>query len=279
MSVEWTAVVVAIAAAAIVAAVMTTAVMSAFSSGCRRFAEQFAAADLRLAERMDALTQHVISLAALLERQRVRAELPPPADHTVAPSPAAVATSNHDQASIALPTAGAVLTLAPVAANPALTYLAGLAASGRRGMATALSQAAAVLTQGVGCIDTAPWQRLTADHVVAIKRLMTDCGAAPATINRMLSALRGVAHCAWRAGLISIEQQARIADVPLAKVRRLLAGRHVSADEMAALFAVCALDTPDGARDATMLALLYGTGLRRSESIWATTTRLTARSP
>ena len=260
MSVEWTAVVVAIAAAGMTAA---------FMSGCRRLADQLAVADLQLAECIAVLTERVTHLADLLEKQcSIRGALPPPADHPAGPSLTATTTAIHDPRSIGPPVARGALTLAPVAdPNPARTYLAGLAESGRRGMKTALCQAAAVLTQGVGSIDTAPWRRLTADHVVAIKRLMTDSGAAPATINRMRAALRGVARCAWRAGLIRVEQQARIADVALAKARRLPAGRHVTPEEIAALFGVCDLDTPAGARDAVMLALLSGAGLRRSELV------------
>ncbi len=180
----------------------------------------------------------------------------------------AATTTGRDHASIREPVASvALIPGLVVSANPARVYLAGLAESGRRGMTTALSQAAAVLTRGTGSIDTTPWQRLTPDHVMAIKRQMIDNDAAPATVNRMVSALRGVARSAWRAGLISAEQQARIRDVPLSKTRRLPAGRHVAAAEITALFGACDLDTPAGARDAAILALLYGAGLRRSELV------------
>lgn len=162
-------------------------------------------------------------------------------------------------------------TLAPApsagAAVPARAYLAGLAPSGRRGMTTALTQAAEYLTQGAGTIDTTPWQRLRADHVVALKAAMAERGAAPATVNRMVGALRGVARSCWRAGLITADDQQRIRDVPLSKARRLPAGRHVTAGEIAALFDVCDLAQPVGARDAALLSLLYGAGLRRTEAV------------
>ena len=90
------------------------------------------------------------------------------------------ATAGRDHASIGVSVTGAALTPVQVAGtNPARAYPAGLAESGRRGMTTALSQAAAVLTHGAGSIDTTPWQRLTPDHVMAVKRQMVDNGAAP----------------------------------------------------------------------------------------------------
>ncbi len=260
MSADWITVVVTFA---------TGVIFTACTSRCRLLADQIAAADQRLDERIAVLSPNVHCLADLVERQcAVRAAMEPPADSTAGSGLPVATTSSRDQRSIASPGTVAALTPRPVAGtNPAQVYLGGLAESGRRGMATALSQAAAVVTQGAGSIDTTPWHLLTADHVIAIKRKMIDNGAAPATINRMLSALRGVARCAWRAGLISVEHQARITDVPLAKVRRLPRGRHVAADEIAAMLDGCDLDTPTGARDAAMLALLYGAGLRRSELV------------
>ena len=62
------------------------------------------------------------------------------------------------------------------------------------------------------------------------------------------------------------ETLARVADVEGVKSRRLPAGRHVESGEVRQLFVACGSD-PAGARDAAMLALLYGGGLRRSEAV------------
>ena len=154
----------------------------------------------------------------------------------------------------------------PLDRQPAAVYLSTLAPTGRRGMRTALAQAADALTGGRATIDTCPWHRLGAQHVAVLLRRMTDGGAAPATVNRMRSALRGVLRSCWRLGLIDAEELARAGDVPGVKARRLPRGRHIATGEIAALFRACSIG-PGGARDAAALALLYGCGLRRAEVV------------
>ena len=91
-------------------------------------------------------------------------------------------------------------------------------------------------------------------------------GAKPATINHTLAAVRGTLREAWRLGYLTAEDLARATDVPNVKATMLPAGRHVDVGEVTALFRACG-DAPVGARDAAMLALLYGCGLRRSEAV------------
>jgi len=90
---------------------------------------------------------------------------------------------------------------------------------------------------------------------------------APATANKVLSALRGVTREAWRLGLVDAETHARIRDVAGVRGSRLPAGREVPLRELARLFRACAEAGPSGMRDAAALALLYGAGLRRSEAV------------
>lgn len=88
----------------------------------------------------------------------------------------------------------------------------------------------------------------------------------PTTVNKMLSALRGVLKQTWRLGLIDADTYRRAADVENIRVSDLLSGRALAQDEIGRLFEVCAEDpTPKGARDAAMLAVFYGCGLRRGE--------------
>ena len=78
--------------------------------------------------------------------------------------------------------------------------------------------------------------------------------------------MRGTLREAWRLGYLTAEDLARATDVPNVKATMLPAGRHVDVGEVTALFRACG-DAPVGARDAAMLALLYGCGLRRSEAV------------
>ena len=152
--------------------------------------------------------------------------------------------------------------------NPAAVYLAGRASTvGRRGLQRSLARAAEVLTGGLATSGlVVDWAAVRYQHVAALRAVLIDDGAKPATVNHVLAAVRGTIKEAWRLGLIDAEALARVTDVPNVKASSLPAGRHVDAGEVAALFRACG-DEPVGARDAAMLALLYGCGLRRSEAV------------
>ena len=152
--------------------------------------------------------------------------------------------------------------------NPAAVYLAGKpSATGRRGLQRSLDRAAEVLTGGLAKSGlVVNWPEVRYQHVQALRSVLIDEGAKPATINHVLAAVRGTLREAWRLGLIDAETLARAVDVGNVSATTLPAGRHVDVGEVAALFRACG-DTPVGARDAAMLALLYGCGLRRSEAV------------
>src|SRR5438105_5277012 len=101
-----------------------------------------------------------------------------------------------------LPPATLVLVPPPDAQNPAAVYLAALAPSGRRTMAQALEVVVEVL--GAGDVRTFPWSSLRYEHAQAVPRVLIE-RYAPATANKVLSALRGVSREAWRLGLIDAE--------------------------------------------------------------------------
>ena len=140
----------------------------------------------------------------------------------------------------------------PLDRNPAAVYLAGKPSlAGRRGLQRSL---------------TVNWAEVRYQHVAALRAMLIDQDAKPATINHILAAVRGTLREAWKLELIDAESLARIVSVPNVKAATLPAGRHVDVGEVAALFRVCG-DAPVGARDAAMISLLYGCGMRRSETV------------
>jgi site-specific recombinase XerD len=154
----------------------------------------------------------------------------------------------------------------PASQNPALVYLAGLASGSRRTMRQALDVIAGELTGGTCNAETCPWGTLRFQHTAAIRAWLAERYAA-ATANKMLAALRGVLKAAWRLGQMTAEEHARACDLDPVRGSGLPKGRALTSGEMRALFGACADDpTPAGRRDAALLAILYGAGLRRSEA-------------
>lgn len=154
----------------------------------------------------------------------------------------------------------------PADEHPAAVYLGRLAAGSRPTMARALETMARELTGGRLGRDDLPWHRLRYQHTAALRAQLAE-RFAPATANRMLSALRGVLRESWRLGLVDAESYHAAADVERVKAERLPAGRVLDAGEMRALVGVCADGSPADARDAAILGVLYSTGVRRAELV------------
>ncbi len=151
--------------------------------------------------------------------------------------------------------------------HPALVYLAHLGPGSRRTMRQALDVIATLVSGGVLDAETMNWPALEYQHTTAIRSALAE-RYAPSTATKMLCALRGVLKESWRLGLVDAETYRRAADLPGIKSERLPRGRALSTGELRSLFRVCGDDpSPAGRRDAAMLAVLYGSGLRRSEVV------------
>ena len=89
---------------------------------------------------------------------------------------------------------------------------------------------------------------------------------APATANKMLSIVRNVLGQAWQLGMMDTDAYQRAVAVPAVPGTRLPAGRTLEPKEIRALFEACGEAGPQAARDAALLAILLGCGLRRTEA-------------
>jgi integrase/recombinase XerD len=161
----------------------------------------------------------------------------------------------------------ALTTPLPLTLHPAAVYLSSLSPGSRPTMEQALNAIASLLTNGECDAMTLDWSALRYQQTAAIRTALMQKFAS-ATANKMLCALRRVLKEAHRLDLMSATDYAKAVDFPSVKVKKKLSGRALSSEEIAALMNSCALDTtPLGARDAALIAILRGAGLRRSEVV------------
>jgi site-specific recombinase XerD len=164
------------------------------------------------------------------------------------------ALARSEAKALVLPDAGP-----PLDQRPAAVYLARLGNSSRRVMGQALDEMAGLLA-GVNALQL-HWGAVRYQHTTALRARLIEQNA-PATANRKLSALRGVLREAWRLGQMSAEDYQQAASIEGVRNEALPAGRALDAGEIKSLMLAC-----DNPRDAAIIALLYGAGLRRAEIV------------
>ncbi len=153
--------------------------------------------------------------------------------------------------------------------NPALVYLASLGPSSRRTMRSALDTIARLVSGGEATAETMPWHTLRRQHTAAVRAALASRYGVR-TANRMLAALRGVLREAVELGLMDAESFQRASRIKTIRGKPAPAGRALEREELRALFASCTRGegaTPIDVRDAALLAVLYGAGLRRAEVV------------
>jgi integrase/recombinase XerD len=157
----------------------------------------------------------------------------------------------------------------PADRHPVLVYLARLAPSGRRTMRQALEDCSRILSSGTLTALELPWHELRHQHTAALRARLAELSRAPATANKKLTAVRQVLQECWRLELMPVEAYWRASEITPVRGTRLKRGRALSQGELGILFESCAEDPKPrrGARDAALIALLYGGGLRRGE-LW-----------
>lgn len=155
----------------------------------------------------------------------------------------------------------------PFDQNPAAIYLASLRPVGRRGMQRALTAIVETVNGGPGDPLAFPWHNLRFQHTQALRAKLAE-RYRPATVNHMLSALRGVLSQAENLGLISADDYRRTTKIKGIRGETLPKGRALDGEEIKRLLKICQKDTSlRGKRDVALVAVLYGAGLRRSEVV------------
>lgn len=156
--------------------------------------------------------------------------------------------------------------------HPVTLYLLSLSKGSRRTQLSALQQVVKIFTNDFETVWTIAWSEMQYAHMIQLRTLLHEREElAHTTVNRYLSAVRAVLKECWRLQLIDREQYERIRDVANIKGNRAPSGRMLSPEEIKKLLQACDLDWQkrrvSGVRDSAMIALLYLTGMRRSEVI------------
>ena len=179
-------------------------------------------------------------------------------------NPIKVVSNSPNSIGLALLNQGPAL---PLDHNPAAIYLASLRPVGRRGMQRALAAMVETMNGAPGDPLAFPWHNLRFQHTQALRAKLAE-RYRPATVNHMLSALRGVLSQAENLGLISADDYRRTTKIKGIRGETLPRGRALDGTEIKLLLKVCQKDTSlKGIRDVALVAVLYGAGLRRSEVV------------
>ncbi len=155
----------------------------------------------------------------------------------------------------------------PLSLHPAAVYLDSLAPGSKPTMKQSLDAIASLLTGGECDAMTLDWSKLRYQHTSAVRTALKK-RLSPTTVNKMLVALRRVLKEALRLDLIDPTDYAKAVDLGSIRETRKLRGRALSQLEIGALMDACSLHpNPIGIRDAALIAVLRGAGLRRAEVV------------
>ena len=155
----------------------------------------------------------------------------------------------------------------PLTQHPAAVYLDSLAEGSVITMRQSLNAIADKLTNGECDALSLDWSKLRYQHTSAIRTILKK-NYAPATANKMLCALRRVLKEALRLDLIDPTDYAKAVDLGTIKDKQKIRGRALSRAEITNLLRVCQDDpTPAGVRDAALIGILRGAGVRRAEVV------------
>jgi site-specific recombinase XerD len=153
-----------------------------------------------------------------------------------------------------------------LAEHPVAVYFSKLGEDSRPAMKSSLKKIAKLINQKT-TLWTLPWHLIRFQHTQAIRAAIVS-SYGERSVNRMLSALRGVLKAAWQLGQIETEDYRRALDFKSMKTADLPpAGRAVSIDEVCTILrAVAGQEPPRSWRDQALFIVMFAGGLRRQEA-------------
>ncbi len=181
---------------------------------------------------------------------------------------------------------GEIVIAEPASRNPAIIYILGLSKGSRPTMFSALAACATYLIPSTPeetwghlgkqekrmlqeeLIRDTPWHTLRFQHMQVLRSILSEHYSA-GTANKMMTAVKQTLHTAWNLGQMTTDDYMRAVDVKglPGNVLDQAAGRCLRAGEKVALFKACTDDKKPiaAARDAAIIAIGFGCGLRRQE--------------
>lgn len=152
--------------------------------------------------------------------------------------------------------------------DPATFYLSKLSDGSRSMLRYVLQEIADRLGYDDSDLTDVPWNLIDSSTVVALITALQNDGKAIATIGLYVNAVRGVMTAAWSLGHIDRDHLDRVRAVKAPKGSVLPRGKNLKRQVIRELIEACeAEEGPTGLRDAAIVAVLYGTGMRKTESI------------
>ena len=151
--------------------------------------------------------------------------------------------------------------------NPAALYLITLQSGvSRATMASRLNFALSSLALADD-YESFDWRQLDSTLIYNIRNWLQKNDKAPSSIKNYLAAFKGVAREAFNHQVIDVETYMAIQNIKSVRGSRAPVGRSLSIDELNQMIDHCMIIGDEiGVRDATIISLMYGCGLRRQEA-------------
>jgi site-specific recombinase XerD len=151
--------------------------------------------------------------------------------------------------------------------SPVDAFLGRLGLGSQRAFRLSLNTIARIASNGLADAESFDWPNLRYADTVRIRMSVAERYSVR-TANFHLSALRGVLKECWRLELIPHSEYQRAIDLKQVRGEDSVSGRALTEQELVTVFRTCQADkSPAGIRDAAMIGVLFGMGLRRSELV------------